>query len=48
MAAEIVPAIHGDCGGPREIVVAGASIGAFKAVAMLCRYPMGSSAPPSA
>ncbi len=39
VAAEIVPAIHGDCGGPREIVVAGASIGAFKAVAMLCRFP---------
>jgi esterase/lipase superfamily enzyme len=39
VAAEIVPAIHADCGGPREIVAAGSSIGAFKAVAMVCRFP---------
>ncbi|MFL6002963.1 MAG: esterase family protein [Nocardioides sp.] len=37
---EIVPAIQADLGGatPR-IVTAGASIGAFNAVAVLCRYP---------
>jgi esterase/lipase superfamily enzyme len=39
VAAEIVPAIHADCGGAQDIVVAGASIGAFKALAMLCRFP---------
>jgi len=37
---EVVPAISADCGGQeQELVVAGASIGAFNAVAMLCRYP---------
>jgi esterase/lipase superfamily enzyme len=37
---EIVPAIYADLGGasPR-IVAAGASIGAFNALAVLCRYP---------
>lgn len=39
VAREVVPAIHSDCGGPTPIVVAGASIGAFNSVAMLCRYP---------
>jgi esterase/lipase superfamily enzyme len=39
IAAEIVPAIHADCGSPQEIVTAGASIGAFKAVAVTCRFP---------
>jgi esterase/lipase superfamily enzyme len=39
IAYEIVPAIHADCGGPMEVVAAGASIGAFKAVAVTCRYP---------
>jgi esterase/lipase superfamily enzyme len=39
VAQEIVPAIHADCGGPVDIVAAGASIGAFKAVAVTCRYP---------
>jgi esterase/lipase superfamily enzyme len=39
IAAEVVPAIHADCGGPQEIVAAGASIGAFKAVAVTCRFP---------
>ena len=39
IAAEVVPAIHADCGGPQEIVVAGSSIGAFKAVAVTCRFP---------
>jgi len=37
---EVVPAIHADTGGPdQRIVVAGASIGAFNAVALLCRFP---------
>ena len=37
---EVVPAIHADLGGqPIDIVTAGASIGAFNAVAALCRYP---------
>jgi esterase/lipase superfamily enzyme len=37
---EVVPAIHADSGG-RElpVVAAGASIGAFNAVAMVCRFP---------
>jgi esterase/lipase superfamily enzyme len=40
VANEVVPAIRGDSGGSEEpIVVAGASIGAFNAVAVLCRYP---------
>ena len=37
---EVVPAIRADCGGePLEIVTAGASIGAFNALAHLVRYP---------
>lgn len=37
---EVVPAIHADLGGHQEpIVAAGASIGAFNALAVLCRYP---------
>lgn len=37
---EAVPAIIEDCGGiSQELITAGASIGAFNAVAMLCRYP---------
>lgn len=37
---EIVPAIRADCGvGDIEVVSAGASIGAFNAVAALCRHP---------
>jgi esterase/lipase superfamily enzyme len=40
VANEIVPAIRNDLGGDdRPIVTAGASIGAFNAVAVLCRYP---------
>jgi esterase/lipase superfamily enzyme len=39
VAAEIVPAIHADCGGPQPVIAAGASLGAFKAVAVLVRYP---------
>jgi len=37
---ELVPAIHTDMGGSdQRIVTAGASIGAFNAVALLCRFP---------
>lgn len=37
---ELVPAIHADCAGePAGIITAGASIGAFNAVASLCRHP---------
>lgn len=35
---EIVPAIHADSG-PSAIITAGASIGAFNAVASVCRHP---------
>lgn len=38
---EIVPFIQNDCGGDRnrDIVAAGASIGAFNALASVCRHP---------
>jgi esterase/lipase superfamily enzyme len=37
---EVVPAIRADCGNDRiEVVSAGASIGAFHAAAVLCRFP---------
>ena len=37
---EVVPAIHADLGGrAMDVIAAGASIGAFNAVAVLCRYP---------
>ncbi len=36
---EVVPAIHADLGAEMPIVTAGASIGAFNALAMMCRYP---------
>jgi esterase/lipase superfamily enzyme len=37
---EVVPAIRRDCDSPDiEIISAGASIGAFNALATLCRYP---------
>lgn len=37
---EVVPAIHADSGGrPLPILTAGASIGAFNAVALVCRFP---------
>ena len=40
VAAEVVPAIRTDCQSPEiEVVAAGASIGAFNAVAVTCRYP---------
>lgn len=36
---EVVPAIHADLGAEMRIVTAGASIGAFNALAVMCRYP---------
>ena len=37
---EVVPAIHADLGGHAlDVIACGASIGAFNAMAMLCRYP---------
>ena len=40
MRQEVVPAIHADLGGQAaDILAAGASIGAFNALAMVCRYP---------
>ena len=40
VAAEAIPAIRSDCGDDAmEVVAAGASIGAFNAVAVTCRYP---------
>jgi esterase/lipase superfamily enzyme len=37
---EVVPAIHADLGGrAMDVIAGGASIGAFNAVALLCRYP---------
>jgi len=42
---EVVPAIHADLGGQElDVIAAGASIGAFNAVAVLCRYPEAFSA----
>jgi esterase/lipase superfamily enzyme len=38
IASEVVPAIRADTGG-HEVVVAGSSIGAFNALACVCRYP---------
>ena len=40
VAREVIPAIHSDLGGqPIPFTVAGASIGAFNALAITCRYP---------
>ena len=39
IASEVIPAIHADLGGHHPVVVAGASIGAFNALAITCRYP---------
>lgn len=37
---EVLPAITADCNGhSSELIAAGASIGAFNAVGMICRYP---------
>lgn len=39
IAAEVVPAIHRDSPGAAPIIAAGASIGAFNALAVTCRFP---------
>lgn len=40
VAREVIPAIHADCGGAElDVIAAGASIGAFNAVAVTCRFP---------
>ena len=41
LAEEVVPAIRQDCGNPKDldIVLAGASIGAFEGFAAICRHP---------
>jgi esterase/lipase superfamily enzyme len=39
VVSEIVPAVRADLGSAQPIVTAGASIGAFNAVAVLCRFP---------
>ena len=36
---EVIPAIRADCRNDDSVITAGASIGAFNALAMLCRYP---------
>lgn len=36
---EVLPAIWADCQAPLPVLAAGSSIGAFNAVAMVCRYP---------
>jgi esterase/lipase superfamily enzyme len=42
---EVVPAIYADCGGGDPgVLAAGASIGAFNALAMVCRFPEAFSA----
>ncbi len=38
IVSEVVPAIHADSAGS-EIIATGSSIGAFNALAMVCRYP---------
>ncbi len=39
VAEEVGPAIRADCGGDVAAIAAGASLGAFMAVAVTCRYP---------
>lgn len=39
IASEVVPAIVEDSAGPQPIIAAGASIGAFNALAVTCRFP---------
>lgn len=36
---EVVPAIHEDCQGELDIIASGSSIGAFNALAVVCRFP---------
>src|SRR3954451_9425793 len=39
IAYEVVPAIHVDSAGPAEVIVAGASIGAFNSLALISLWP---------
>ncbi|MDN5770077.1 MAG: prolyl oligopeptidase family serine peptidase, partial [Microlunatus sp.] len=39
IAHEVVPAIQADCASPQEVIVSGASIGAFNSLALICRWP---------
>lgn len=39
VANEVVPAMYADSGGPGPLIVAGASIGAFNSLALICRFP---------
>lgn len=39
VANEVVPAIHADCAGSPDVIVAGASIGAFNSCALISRWP---------
>ncbi len=39
LVREVLPAIHLDCGGPLPVMVAGASVGAYNALAAICRHP---------
>ena len=40
VASEVLPAIRADCHDPQiDVITAGASLGAFNAVATLCRHP---------
>lgn len=39
VAEEVLPTIRRDVGEPGQVVVAGAGIGAFNALAVLCRWP---------
>jgi esterase/lipase superfamily enzyme len=39
VANEVVPAIYADSGGTQPVLTAGASIGAFNALALMCRFP---------
>ncbi|TQL50003.1 esterase family protein [Ornithinicoccus hortensis] len=39
VAHEVVPAIRADAGTSHSVIVAGASIGAFNSVALICRFP---------
>lgn len=36
---EVMPAIYNDCGGWMDVVTAGASVGAYNALAAICRHP---------
>lgn len=39
VANEVVPAIYADSGGEQPVIAAGASIGAFNSLALVCRFP---------